>query len=46
MAKRTDIEQRKITQNTKYLATRTNKDSTEEGLSGSYLISIWRWVGI
>jgi len=31
IAKRTDIELRKITQTTKYLATRTNKGSTEEG---------------
>ena len=37
MAKRTDIELRKI----KYLATGTNRGSTEEGHSGSYLISIW-----
>jgi hypothetical protein len=42
MAKRTDIELRKIVQKNKYLAARTNKDSTEEGNSGSYLISIWR----
>jgi hypothetical protein len=42
MAKRTYIELRQITQKTKYLATRTNSGSTEEGYSGSYLISIWR----